>query len=59
MKTRIKIRADYYQGIFKVGQKGYIDGYVRDGNDIPLAVVIIDKVIDLVPIHNIEVIIKE
>lgn len=54
MKTKVKIRYDYHQGIFKKDTEGYVDGYVRGGNDVPLAVVVANGMFDLVPIHNIE-----
>jgi hypothetical protein len=52
MKTKVKIRTNYHQGAFKEGDEGYIDGYVRGGNDVPLAAVVCNKMIDLVEIHN-------
>ena len=52
MKTKVKIRNDYHQGIFKANDIGYVDGYVRGGNDVPLAAIVCNGYIDLVPIHN-------
>lgn len=51
-KTKVKITGVYNHGTFKIGQVGYIDGYVRGGNDVPYAVVISEKVLDLVPTHG-------
>jgi len=56
MKTKVIIKKDYYQGIFKKGDNGYIDGYVRGGDNVPLAVVVVHNRIDLVPLHNLIVI---
>jgi len=56
MKTKVKIKNNYYQGMFDKGDIGYIDGYVRGGNDVPLAAVVVNEKIDLVPIHNLMVI---
>lgn len=45
MKTKVKIlytTTDNLGGI-EAGMTGYIDGYVRGGNDVPLAAVVIAK----------------
>lgn len=54
-KTKVRVMSAFYQCEFKRGDIGYIDGYVRGGNDIPFAVVVVKDKIDLVPIHDLEV----
>lgn len=58
MKTKVKIlyTATDNMGGIKAGMTGYIDGYVRGGNDVPLAVIVIDKQIDLFRLIQLEVI---
>ena len=55
MIIHIEIINKYHQGIFSEGTKGIISGYVRGGNDIPLAVVVANNVFDLVPFHCLKV----
>ncbi len=57
MKTKVKINyTDNEDRDFNKGEVGFIDGYVRGGNNVPLAAVIIGKRITLVPIHGLDVI---
>jgi hypothetical protein len=55
MKTKVKIIKEYQHMMFKVGDVGYIDGYVRGADDIPYAVVIVGKKIDYVSSYSLEV----
>lgn len=60
-KTKVKIvfvSNDNVHAIRK-GMVGYIDGYVRGGNDVPLAVVVIGNQIDLFRLVQLEVITEE
>ena len=43
----------YYYDVHK-GDVGYVDGYIRGGDDTPYAVVVIGKSFKLVPLHIIE-----
>ena len=44
MKPRVKIRGkDFQYGEFEEGDTGVVDGYCRGGNDVPYAIVILDK----------------
>lgn len=54
-KTKVRVKDAFHQCELKRGDIGYIDGYVRGGNNVPLAVVIVKDKIDLVPIHALEV----
>lgn len=36
---------------WKKGEKGYIDGYIRGGDNTPLAVVVIKERIVMIPLH--------
>jgi len=41
MKTRVRITiTDYEHNEYKAGEVGYVDGYIRGGNDKPFAVVV-------------------
>lgn len=53
MKTKVRITCDYGKGYHK-GDVGYVDGYYRGGDDIPYAVVVINKRFILIPIYAIE-----
>ena len=54
MKTKVYINSDsYYYDIHK-GDVGYVDGYIRGGDDTPYAVVVIGKSFSLVPLYAIE-----
>lgn len=58
MKERLKIlviATDTQHGDFKQGQTGYIDGYIRGGNDTPFACVIIGSKLVLCPFNVLEV----
>jgi len=55
-KTKVKILGDVHQENAKNGDIGFIDGYVRGGDDRPYAVVVIGKSLSFVPIYQIEVI---
>lgn len=56
-KTKVKIVGDPEPCRFNSGDIGYIDGYIRGGNNVPLCVVIVGKDIDFVSIYYLEVII--
>lgn len=57
MKTKVKVIQDDIENNhdFKKNEIGYIDGYVRGGNNRPYASVIIDKRIVLIPFNMLEV----
>ena len=59
MRTYVKILQDQPQEPAKKNDVGYIDGYVRGGNDKPFAMVIIRDFISFVYIHDMEVISEE
>lgn len=40
----------------KKGDQGYIDGYVRGGDDRPYAVVVCRHIIEMIPLHALEVV---
>lgn len=42
-KTRVTMTADGEMGDYREGDCGYIDGYVRGGNDAPYAAVVFDS----------------
>lgn len=50
MKIIVHIKNDYHQGLFRKGDVGFIDGYVRGANNIPCAVVCVKEELDLVPL---------
>lgn len=54
-KTKIRVIGDVHQSRLKKDDIGYIDGYVRGGDDRPYAVVVKDNIIDLAPIYMLEV----
>ena len=55
MKTKVRVKqGNYSHNNFKAGDEGYIDGYVRDAYDVPMAVVVFPKNIVLIPIFNLE-----
>lgn len=56
MRTMVRIKKNVYQEQAKEGDVGYIDGYVRGGNNTPLVVIIIKDFISLVPFYQLEVI---
>lgn len=44
MKPRVKINGrSPYGGEWEPGDTGVVDGYCRGGNDVPYAIVILDK----------------
>lgn len=49
MGTKVRILKDY-EGIFKEGDEGRIDGYVNAINGGPCAVVVINRRFDAVPL---------
>jgi hypothetical protein len=56
-KTRVRIENDdqrYHE--YKKGEEGYIDGYVRGGDDSPYAVVVIDARIVMISLTCLKVI---
>ena len=50
-KTKVRLLGNPKQCVHEEGDEGYIDGYVRGGDDIPYAVVIVGVNIDLCPLH--------
>lgn len=57
MKTAVQMISDDHQhGDWKKGEKGYIDGYVRGGNDVPLVAVVLKDRIVLASTHQLKVI---
>lgn len=52
MKTKVTIIGDVNQSQLKGGMTGYIDGYVRGGDERPYAVVVSNEIIDLVPLYQ-------
>ena len=43
MKAKVKINGNSSYGEWKPGDTGVVDGYCRGGNDVPYAIVILDK----------------
>ncbi len=43
MKPRVKINGSSPYGEWEPGDTGVVDGYCRGGNDVPYAIVILDK----------------
>lgn len=43
MKPRVRINGSSPYGEWGPGDTGVVDGYCRGGNDVPYAVVILDK----------------
>jgi len=56
MKTKVKMISEVHQCGFKIGEKGYIDGYVQAADKRPYACVVIGVRIELVPMYALEVI---
>ena len=54
MKTKVRIICDSHHYDVHKGDVGYIDGYIRGGDDTPYAVVVIGKSFSLVPLYAIE-----
>jgi hypothetical protein len=55
MKTEVKIIGHPHQCEFSDGMMGYIDGYVRGGDDRAYAVVVCGEKIDFVPLYSLRV----
>lgn len=56
MKTKVEIIADdgrYHD--YKKGQVGYIDGYMRGGDDTPLACIVTGDRVIMVPLYFLKV----
>ncbi len=51
--------ADAQHNEWKKGQVGMVDGYVRGGNDTPLAVVVIKERLVLIPFSCLKVVYKK
>jgi len=59
MKTKVRItQGDHQYNQYERNETGYIDGYVRGGEDRPYAVVVIErrKCLVLVDIHSLQII---
>lgn len=55
-RTMVKTKSDDHQHqLWKKGESGFIDGYVRGGNDTPYAVVVIADRIEMIPLNVLEV----
>ena len=54
MKTKVRITCTSIYEDFHKGDVGYVDGYIRGGDDTPCAVVVIGKSFSLVPLYAIE-----
>lgn len=53
MRTNVEIKEDDHQyNEFKAGEHGYIDGYIRGGDNRPYAVVVIGDRLVLVNTYN-------
>ena len=56
MRTRVEFKHnDAEHKEWTKGDKGYIDGYVRGGNGVPFAAVVIGHDIVLAPLHSLKV----
>lgn len=55
MKTKVKIICDVPNSMLKKGDSGYIDGYVRGGNDVPYAIVVVGEYIGFVNLYMLKV----
>ena len=53
-KIKVKIVRKPRECFFKVGDEGFIIGHNRGANDIPFAVVVVGKNIDLVDYYALE-----
>lgn len=58
-KTKVEVLSDDHFGEFKKGERGYIDGYVRGGDDAPYAAVVIDDRVALISTTNLKVVTTE
>ena len=56
MKTEIEIKIEHQQSSFKVGDKGYIDGYIKGGDNRPYCCVVIGESIELIPFYCLKII---
>ena len=54
MKTKVRVTCNSYYYDVHEGDIGYVDGYLRGGDDTPYAVVVIGKSFKLVPLNMIE-----
>ena len=54
MRTKVRITCTSSYEDFHKGDVGYVDGYIRGGDDTPCAVVVIGKSFSLVPLYAIE-----
>lgn len=56
MRTDVEVLYDVDDGMLKKGDKGYIDGYIKGGDNTPYAAVVcLDKgIIVLCPLHSIK-----
>ena len=50
-KTKAIINSNTFQCRLEEGMEGYVDGYVRAGDDRPYAVVVSGEIIDMVPLY--------
>ena len=56
MKTKVELKNDVQHSNLKKGDKGYIDGYCRGGNNAPYAVIVVGETIDLCLLYDLKVI---
>ena len=54
MKTKVRVTCNSYYYDVHEGDIGYVDGYLRGGDNTPYAVVVIGKSFNLVPLNMIE-----
>ena len=54
MKTKVRVTCNSYYYDVHEGDIGYVDGYIRGGDNTPYAVVVIGKSFNRVPVHIIE-----
>lgn len=54
-KTRVKVIMSTNQCRITEGMEGYIDGYVRAGDDRPYACVVAGNMVDMIPMYALEI----
>lgn len=58
-KVKVRIIGTDPECSLQYGDIGYIDGYLRGGNNVPYIVVVVGKKVDMVTFHNLEVLEEE
>ncbi len=54
-KTIVRFLNDDQYGGFKKGETGYVEGFVRGGNEVPLICIVTGNKIVLADFHEVEV----